>query len=67
MVKVIVNNIKSVFIILTLFSVSFSQNFSEEYKNKNYDYKNYVVTFENFKRPLKGFVLMNPSIIPSST
>ena len=35
-------------LILILFSVAFSQGLSEQYKNEKYDYKNYVVTFENF-------------------
>ena len=36
------------FLILAIFSVTFSQELSEKYKNEKYDYKNYVVTFENF-------------------
>ena len=33
--------------LLALFSVVFIQELSEKYKNEKYDYKNYVVTFEN--------------------
>ena len=35
-------------LILILFSVAFSQELNVKYKNEKYDYKNYVVTFENY-------------------
>ena len=35
-------------VILTLFSVAFCQDLNEKYINEKYDYKNYIVIFENF-------------------
>ena len=36
------------YIYITLISVIFSQNFIREYYNQEYEYKNYIVTFQNF-------------------
>ncbi len=33
---------------LALFSVAFNEAFIEKYDNQQYEYKNYVVTFENY-------------------
>jgi len=40
--------VNKIILIIAIFSVAFSQELSEKYKNEKYDYKNYVVTFENY-------------------
>ena len=35
-------------LILALFSIVYSQGLNEKYNNQEYEYKNFVVTFENY-------------------